>query len=326
MPRNATSLNRLGGYGIVLGALLLTVLVAVQYPLFHNEVKKAHASRVELSALQAVDAIEIWVTGESRALALLAKDPTLVTVLTEGGVKAIKARERALADLLPIARAVRLVPTGNVVEPLRERLAGLLRIKAQDARIAARVHRATVIDIDFAEPIYGISRAPLGHIVMSIPLGVLQDVLDSVRLVQGEGRLAVYDPDAPETPLVATGPMRTDAARERLAIPRTPWELAYWVTPTPTLAGFDQARYWVLYGAVLGLWALGIGLLVRYHARALGDDMVSMVSVVKDLSAGQPQDHYPARLNECRPALELLTRLAQDWPGARPRPRPNRTS
>ena len=256
---------------------------------------------------------------------LLAQDPDIADLLMAGDAVPLRAREESLRYVFPAVVNARLLPPGlrevdmTASPPLSYAALAQMRLaENSDQAPPAEVHlfKTPQQHVNIVRRVMDpAGSSVVGHLMLSLPNELLQDMLDDLQ--QLNGYIELRQVGAKAAPLVMAS-MGDAAAREgepaRIAtIAGSRWQVAYWpaVSKTAYLAGISV---WVL--AALAVAATAMALLVvlqvRKVSKALRVDEMSMVNLIKDFSAGRVRQEYPAGLAELRNTLEFVTQLALD--------------
>ena len=176
----------------------------------------------------------------------LANDPDTVKLFMAGDDAAMRSRENLLRQEFPQALNVALLPPGIVsvnmasYPPLS--YAALDQIRLSESSTEMPLMEVHLFDspqqhVNITRPVINpASKNVVGHIRLSLPYGILQEILDAPEHVQGYIELqqagAIGDPLV----LVARGDPnnRTGDARRVVPITGSRWQVAYW-TPASSL-------------------------------------------------------------------------------------------
>jgi len=306
------------GTAVLLAALAL--LLHDRYASSGDELRRAQAEAV-LDGF--AGQIETAVAQYRGSLEYVANDAEVVGLVQGGAGDALRRKEATLAYLFPAAVRIRLLPAGfdtpdNTASPPISYacLDVIQRAERQDQAPPAEVHRAGSADqhIDLVQAIRGTGGRAVGTLLVSLPQGLLQQIVNRMRLNggyvelgQGAGGNTLTVASRGSRPEGVGGPQHT------VAVPGTAWQLAYWSAGTGAGAG-QGLVYWASFGVVLVLLGIVMFLMHRAVLGALLQDQISILRLAKDLRDGAPATRVPARLKNSRGVLEQLQAMTREAP------------
>jgi phosphomannomutase/phosphoglucomutase len=300
----------------ILSSIVLAALVSTSGALYQaarQQAFEAGRQTVRLAAESTARSVGNLIALLNQSLTGLAQDPRLADIAS-GDAASLKKEENRLTQLIPGALQVRIL--GESVDTLDESrtprmgFADLDMVrKAVNAPPPPAVHGANTPDIHLALA----RRLEQGHgvILASLSLKVLENAVAAA--VPGSGALELRQ-DAIALGYSGDPNLKTEVPAGEVAIPATPWKIAYW-----TPAEVDARGWWFFLVPVVAgtLLAVCVFLLYRWLERALRHDMESIASLVKDLLRGKLQGHYPVKIAE---GQSLVRQLSQAKPLEQPTP------
>ena len=317
------SLARVRFQLLLAAVVLLGVLAVFCYQLMSGTIMRAIDNEASLVTEQVAARVSGAVDYYGASVSMLAKDPGLSKLLMGGVQGALQAREESLRYVYPGALNVRLLLPGiNKVDmqaspPLS--YAALTQLRA--AEQGKKVPPIEVHLLDTPQQHINIVRRVMdpagsgvvGHIMLSLPNAILQNILDNLPDLNGYLELQQAGLKSLKVRIASSGDqaLKKGKAERVLEIGDSRWQVAYW----PARSGLmylDSLSIWVLVAflsSATAIIALIIILFRRLNA-ALRLDQASMATLIKDYRDGRVRREYPVGLVEMRASIEFMTQLA----------------
>jgi phosphomannomutase/phosphoglucomutase len=309
---------------VALALFLYTQLGAYQ----RDAAQRESATLASSFARQVADALHGYVA----TVSYLAEDPGVVRVLKSGDANAIHAKENALASLFPSALRVRLLPPGldapdeSADPPVGYACLDLLHQAERTRKTPpVEVHKfgSPQQHISIARAVFDRDGKLVGDVLVTPALPVLQQALTNLPLAGGSVQLRQVVPGGAPLVIASRGRAAPAAAARTAAVQGTRWQLLYRPSAAAgPLEGELQLLYWGSFGIALVVVALVLLVVYRMLARALQQDQVTVIRLVRDMSEGALAGQYPSRLGNCRGTIEQLQHMARQHKStvaARPR-------
>lgn len=261
--------------------------------------------------------IALFIQDQVSLLEAVAKDSTLVQLFTKlDDNQTLTTRESELIRLFPGALRVRLLSAG--AHKTEEEIYPILGYAAlsmlQGVELGqtppAEVHLSPggKRNLAITRPVRDTSQHILGHILVQSTLDPLVHLLDSMArdgntvILTQEGKLKLYQKgNHPETAVVTE------------MIPGTRWRLSFGVA----LQDSDQTLQMGLLGVIAVVIILAFLWIQHAFTKALNDDLVTIVNLIKDLRIGR-NARYSVRFATVNSTLDIIKRIFQT-PVAAPR-------
>jgi phosphomannomutase/phosphoglucomutase len=309
---------------ILLGGMVLLALLA----LFIFQMMSIYLIRVmdretSITTQQVAARVAAMVEYYGASATLLAKDPSISTLLEAGDAAPLRAREESLRYVFPTAINVQLLPPGldqvdmESSPPLSYAAIAQMRLAETGTReppMEVHLFNTPQQHINIVRRIVDpAGSGVVGHIMLSLSNDVLQGILDDLKDLHGYMELQQAGSKGLPV-LVATHGDRNYRSGEPvkvMPIAGSRWQVAYWpaVSSMDYLGGIGR---WVL--AALGVAFAFLVMLViplfRKVNNALRVDEVSMVTLLKDFRSGHARREYPSGLAELRDTMQFMTQLA----------------
>ncbi len=314
------SLSRQRTLLLLTGVLLIAAPALVAYLQTALQLNQAQQKQSEMLARLFAASVQQWVVNQVATAELVAKDPQLARLITDGSESARSAKAEELAYLFPTSIRVRLLPPGmqevdlEISPPISYAALDMLRhAETKDTPPPVEVHMSGTPQqhVNLVRRILDpAGRRIVGHLMVSFSVQQLQGTLHG-RQVDGYAELQQV---AAATPLVlgSTGSAESKTAQPQSEFPvsGSRWRVAYWAQS----AGQSGNRALIVAGAATGAAALVFGALVWLVFGRLGSalrhDQVSLLTIVKDMQEARVRRAYPSRLAELHDTIELIARRA----------------
>ncbi|HEC28660.1 MAG TPA: phosphomannomutase/phosphoglucomutase [Gammaproteobacteria bacterium] len=259
---------------------------------------------------------------------IAAKDPDLGRVLQNGDQDAIKNQESQLTGLLPSALHIKILstdqdePDNNLNPPISFACLDLLNRSRSDSNSIMEVHLMGKPQqhIDIARSIKDSSGKTIGTLLLTLPVQILKHAVLKMSPADGLLELQQDSKRGASITIARRGNLSLKSDRIAVSSPirNTIWKIAYWPGESSgSLGGSITMLFW---GIVAGIWvSFSIFLFIVYRRiyKALLNDMVMIIKLVKDIQHGDMSASYPIALKNCLGAMEQLRMVAGEMTGLR---------
>jgi phosphomannomutase/phosphoglucomutase len=333
-PRRAAARagsNRRAGLGttkfqiMITGVLLLGVLALFIYQFMSIAITRAmaqdNARTTEQAAVQLGTLLDFYTSTAGQ----ITKDPEIVALLMAGNIQALRQREDSLANLLPRALNIRLLPPGidqvdmNASPPLSyAALAQLREAERSESAPPAEVQLLNTPQqhINIVHRVVNPAGGDVvGLIMLSLSSEVMQRILEAA--VHTEGYLELQQLGAKGSPVAVVHQGDREYKKGQpgavQAVPGSRWQIAYWPVHhgmAYAYLGKNSLVALVMFLVAAGCMAIVTLVLFRRLTAALRQDQISLVTLIKDIRDEQVRREYPHGLDEMQETLELMTGLA----------------
>jgi phosphomannomutase/phosphoglucomutase len=273
----------------------------------------------ELVAARVATLVDLY----NSSMDMLARDPDIAVLLMVGTETAKKEREKSLGYFFPKAVNVQLLPPG--IEETNDVLSPPLGYAAlaqmREAESGTTTPLAEVHFLNTPQQHINIVRGVkdpadsgiVGHIMLSLPVDILKEVLGGVQ--HTDGYIELQQTGTRGKPLAIASHGDTayhnghPAAVQPIAGSR--WQLAYWPAATSLgYLGMLGVSVAVATALITGVMVFLTLMLFRRIRMALHQDQISLVSLIKDYRDNQVGHVYPSGLMEMQETLDFMTRIA----------------
>ncbi|MEZ5541501.1 MAG: phosphomannomutase/phosphoglucomutase [Pseudomonadota bacterium] len=320
---HSASLARVRTQLLFAGIILLTVLAYFLFQLTAIYIVAAKERETTTTTDLLAARVAAMADYYGASAALLAKDPEIADILMVGTAADRAAREESLRYVFPTAINVRLLPPGiTMVDPNASPPLSYAAL-AQMASAEKNVEPPPVEVHLFNTPQQHVNivrkvmdpagTGVVGHIMLSLSNDVLQGILDDLKELHGYIELR-QDGEKGEPVVVAVrgaAGLKSGAPERVVPIEHTRWQIAWW-PESGALAALAGISMWVLaaLGVCAALFAALVFVLFRRLFRALRQDEVTIVTLMKDFRDGRLRREEGGGLAELHPTIEFMIQLA----------------
>ncbi len=306
---------------MIVGVLLITVAPFVVYLQTVLQLKDAEQKQAELTAVLFSTSYRHWVVSQVASAELVAQDPEIARLLSDGDEQAIERKLEALAYLFPTAIRVRLLAPGieevdlQASPPISYAALEMLKhAETKDSPPPVEVHMSGTPQqhINLVRRVLDpAGRRIVGHLMISYPLQELQGLLNQVQ-IDGYAEFQQVAGGA-ENVLSSRGDagFKQGNADSTLPISNSRWQVAYWASASQSAGGTELLT---VAGGAAGVAALLLVLVLwmvfRKLATTLKNDQATLLTIVKDMRDGRAKPSYKASLADMNDTIELMARTA----------------
>jgi len=259
---------------------------------------------------------------------LSVKEPELISALRQNNELELNKRESLLAYMFPSALRIKILPPdfdepdNSMNPPISYACLDLIHKAVSGKKSTVETHLLGKSNqhIDIARSINDHNGQPLGTLLVTLPVQAIKQALNKTSA--NGGLLELQQTVKGKTIVVARrGDASTKQGEPSVQIPvnNTLWKLAYWSDSEVSLEGNNALLYW---GVVLAIWltfTLMLFLQYRRVYKAMLNDQVMIIKLVRDIQHGEISQAYPIALKNCLGAMEQLRMIAGDMTGLRTR-------
>lgn len=257
---------------------------------------------------------------------LSVKEPGLISALRQNNELALAKRESLLAYMFPSALRIKILPPefdepdNSLNPPISYACLDLIHKSRNGKKTFVETHLLGKPDqhIDIVRNIKDHNDKSLGTLMVTLPVQAIKQALNKTNAIGG--LLEVQQSTKGRTVSIARrGNISLKKDKPILLIPikNTLWKLAYWPNPDITLGSSNTM---ILWGIVLVIWiifSIIVFILYRRVFKALLNDQVMVIKIIRDIQHGEISQAYPIALKNCLGTMEQLRMIAGDMTGLR---------
>ncbi len=318
MPPAKYGFLQLGVLLVLLGGIAIFVTGFLFQSQAVSTVADSREREMQLTADNLAASVADMVQQRSEKMDLLVRDPEIISIAERGAYEELQGKEAELAYLFPKAVRVRILPPGldevdmNASPPISYAALDMLReAETKEAPPPAEVHLSNTPQqhINLVRRILDTSgRRIVGHLMVSLPVTLLQTAIDSAKNARGYGEIWQTINNNPVT-LAKRGShgLRDGDPLVTVNVSGSRWQVAYW-GEQGGVAG-DPIGLVIVAGSAIALFTLAVFLLLRWYVAMLKNDQTTIFSAVRDGQSGRMKKDYRLQLKENRSAIVAVLRL-----------------
>lgn len=260
-----------------------------------------------------------------KAMDLSVKEPELISAIRQNNELALNKRESLLAYMFPSALRIKILPPSfdepdnSMNPPISYACLDLIH-KSREGKTSVESHLLgkTHQHIDIARNIKDHNGNSLGTLLVTLPVQAIKQALNKTNAIGG-----LLEVQQSAKGKVITIALRGNASLKKdkplilIPIKNTLWTLAYWANPDVTLGGSNTIIIWGVVFAIWIIFSLVLFFLYRRVFKALLNDQVMVIKIVRDIQHGEISQAYPIALKNCLGTMEQLRMIAGDMTGLR---------
>jgi len=262
------------------------------------------------------------------AMDLMVKEPGLIHALRTKDEDALHKRESLLAYIFPAALRIKILPPefdepdNSINPPISYACLDLLHKSRMGDSSIVEVHLLGKPEqhIDIARNIKGNNNSTLGNLLVTLPVQAVKQVVTQMKATTGLLELQQTNSRGQSITIISRGNNAFKSGDPLIKIPvkNTLLNIAYW--PNDQARGLDKDSTMLFWAIVATLWiVLSLILFLMYKRlhKALLNDQVMIIKLVKDIQVGEMSNRYPISLKNCLGAMEQLRMIAGNMTGLR---------
>jgi phosphomannomutase/phosphoglucomutase len=259
---------------------------------------------------------------------LTVKEPGLLHALRNKDEELLHKRESLLAYMFPAALRIRILPPdfdkpdNSINPPISYSCLDLLHKSRTGDSSIVEVHLLGKPEqhIDIARNIRDNNNVALGNLLLTLPVQTVKQVFKQMKATDGLLELQQTNSRGQTITITSRGDNANKSGQALATAPikNTLLKMVYW--PDASSAGVakhDALMYWGIVAAVWLSFSLMLFLMYRRTNKALLNDQVMVIKLVKDIQQGSMSNKYPISLKNCLGAMEQLRMIAGNMTGLR---------
>lgn len=315
-----SSLRRIGFAQILAGSITLVVATILFAALALFQTNQQSGQFVEQLAASTDTQIRFILNRNTQAIEALARQPRVISLLTEPNLEKRLELENEFIGFFPHAQDFRLIKTGQrqVTADTTQNFADLAMIKAAEnspspppaAAIAYETDQAHITMIH--RVIGDDGKRVIGTIMVQFKPALVAQALQDISLPHGYVELRQQKSSGGFTTLAATGEPSAKNANPVWTRPieATRWQLAYWAGSQATTLPITLLTGFLLTGVVtLAGFILVTTLIQRKITKHVENDLQLLVKLGQDGLNNNLADNYNAVLKETKAPIEDLKKV-----------------
>jgi phosphomannomutase/phosphoglucomutase len=262
------------------------------------------------------------------AMDLMVKEPGLIQALRTNNEDALHKRESLLAYIFPAALRIKILPPefdepdNSINPPISYACLDLLHKSRMGDSSIVEIHLLGKPEqhIDIARNIKGNDSKTLGNLLVTLPVQAVKQVVKQMKTSTGLLELLQTNSRGQSITIISRGNNEFKSGEPLIMIPikNTLLKIAYW--PNDGIVGLDNnstMMFWAIVAAVWIVLSLILYLMYKRLYKALLNDQVMIIKLVKDIQVGEMSNRYPISLKNCLGAMEQLRMIAGNMTGLR---------
>ena len=258
---------------------------------------------------------------------LSVKEPELINAIRQNNELALNKRESLLAYMFPSALRIKILPPdfdepdNSVNPPVSYACLDLIhnsrsgKNSAVEAHLLGKPHQ----HIDIARNIKDANGKSIGTLLVTLPIQAIKQALNKTNA--GNGLLELQQTAKGKTIVLSRrGNLSEKEGKAPINIPvkNTLWNLAYWPNNSgASVAGSNTLLFWGIVGCIWIIFSFMLFLQYRRLSKALLNDQIMTIKIVRDIQHGEISQTYPIALKNCLGTMEQLRMIAGDMTGLR---------
>ncbi len=278
---------------------------------------ESYALQIEQIMKQYIDVMDLTV-----------KEPGLMHALRNNDEELLHKRESLLAYMFPAALRIRILPPefdkpdNSINPPISYSCLDLLHKSRSGDSSIVEVHLLGKPEqhIDIARNIRGNNNVTLGNLLLTLPVQTVKQVFKQMKASDGLLELQQTNSRGQTITIASRGDNVSKSGQALVSVPirNTLLKIDYWPDSTAGgVANNEALFYWGVVAAVWLIFSLILLLMYRKTNKALLNDQVMVIKLVKDIQQGSISNKYPISLKNCLGAMEQLRMIAGDMTGLR---------
>jgi len=306
---------------LFVGALL--VYQQLQSSVSEN-IKGNQRSLINSYARQIESSIENYI----HIIDLSTKQPGLIKSLRDNDTTTLKQRETMLAYMFPSALRVNILSASfdeldnSVNPPISYSCLDLIQRShtGKGSTVELHLFGKPHQHIDIVRSIKDSQGEVIGSLLVTLPV---QSIKQTIYKMNASGGLLQLIQDNNKGKNVAMAHRGDLTLKDQVTpvstrIKHSPWKLMYWPNNNSArLSTANTTLYWGISAAIWISFSLILFLLYRRLYKALLNDQIMMIKIVKDVQHGEIGQNYPIALKNCIGTMEQLRMIAGDMTGLR---------
>jgi len=262
------------------------------------------------------------------AMDLMAKEPSLIQALATQDEEALHKRESLLAYIFPAALRIRILPPdfdqpdNTINPPISYSCLDLLHKSRTGENSVVEVHLLGKPEqhIDIIRNIKGNNNINLGNLLVTLPVQALKKVVSEMKATSGLLELQQTNSRGQVITIASRGDSSFKSGTPLITEPinNTLLKIVNWPDDaSASLGGDDSLFFWVVTGSIWLLFSLIMFFMYKRVNKALRNDLVMVIKLIKDVQQGKMSSRYPIALKNCLGAMEQLRMVAGNMTGLR---------
>ncbi len=321
-----------------LESIFLTLFIAISVFLFagafivYQQQHGKIANALDASKLQLLDSYSQQIQQSMNhyidIMDLAVKEPGLLQALANQNETALHQRETLLEYMFPAALRVRILPPdfdeidNSINPPISYSCLDLLHKSRTEGNSVAEVHLLGKPEqhIDITRTIKDKNNTSLGDLLLTLPVQTIKQSFKQINFSGGLLLLQQTNSRGQTITIASRGNNENKSGKAPFSKPvnNTLLSFAYWPDQSSgSVSENDTLMYWGIVAAIWLLFSLILLFMYKKAYKALLNDQVMVIKLVKDIQQGSMSNKYPIALKNCLGAMEQLRMIAGQMTGLR---------
>ncbi|NOY67044.1 MAG: phosphomannomutase/phosphoglucomutase [Gammaproteobacteria bacterium] len=264
---------------------------------------------------------------------LSVKEPDLVNSIRQNDELAINKRESLLAYMFPSALRIKILdpnfdePDNSMNPPISYACLDLIRKSRTGSKPGVEAHLLGKPHqhIDIARSIKDHNGDSIGTLLVTLPIQAIKQTLNKINI--DSGLLELQQKAKGKTLVISRrGNTSSKQGEAPIIVPvkNTLWQLSFWPgNSSISIVGSSTMLFWGIVGIIWVIFSLLLFIQYRRVSKALLNDQVMTIKIVRDIQYGEISPSYPIALKNCLGTMEQLRMIAGDMTGLRSKNKKN---